>query len=294
MTSSILNKLVIGTAQFGMDYGITNSSGKIALEEIKNILILAKKYNINTLDTAIGYGNSETSIGEANRSNIDVITKLPKCSNSERNIKKEIIENVHNSINRLRVKKLYGILLHHSKDLRNTNQLEIYNSLLCCKENNLCSKIGVSGYSSEEIFYVIKKYDIDLIQLPYNIINRELVTSGLISKLKEKNIEIHVRSIFMQGLLLLKPDKLHMYFTKWKPIFINWFNWLEKNNLTPLEACLSFVLSNEMLDKIVIGIDSIEQFKQIINISKKIDNIFPPDNLISHDTDLINPSNWKV
>ena len=286
-------KLIIGTAQFGMNYGINNSNGMVEINEIKKILKYAEENNIIFLDTAISYGTSEHNLGKAGCDNHKIISKINNNLFIDRNIDKEIFKKVKESISLLKHHSLYGILLHNGNDLLGKKGPEIYNSLMHCKEKGLVEKIGISVYESKDAFEIIKSFQIDIIQIPFNILNRDLEFSGLLNKLKEKNIEVHIRSVFLQGLLLMNPQKMPVYFHKWNNIWDGWNNWINKNRINPVEACLKFALEKEEIDKVIVGIDNFKQLQEIIEITKRKYYHSVPDEIWSNDKYLINPCYWE-
>ncbi len=285
-------KIIIGSAQFGMNYGINNSSGMVKINEIKRILKYAKENKISFLDTAIAYGRSEYNLGRAGCKNYKIISKIPSNIIMNSDINKEIFKQVKNSIALLHHHSLYGILLHSGNDLLSKNRKKIYKALIQCKEKGLVEKIGISVYESKDVFEIIKNFDIDIVQIPFNILNRDLEFSGLLNKLKDKKIEVHVRSVFLQGLLLMNPQKMPVYFHKWNNIWESWGNWLKTNKINPLEACLKFVLEKEEIDKVIVGIDNTKQLEEIIQITKRKYSYAIPDDVCSNDKYLINPYYW--
>ena len=134
---------------------------------------------------------------------------------------------------------------------------------------------------------------IDLVQAPLNLIDRSLEKSGWLIKLHKEGVEVHVRSIFLQGLLLLKPNKIPLKFKKWKTLFNLWHEKLVKKQISPLSACLSYPLSLAEVDKIIVGVNTTQQLEEIINSSKTRFVEKDWKFLISNDQMLINPSNWR-
>ena len=158
----------------------------------------------------------------------------------------------------------------------------------------LCKKIGISAYNSEEVREVIKSFDIDVVQFPFNVFNTQLIESGLLSELKSRNIEVHVRSIFMQGLLLMNKLEINPYFQTWSNLFENWESWSINNKISKLAACLLFVFKEQNIDKFIVGIDSYDQLNEIINILRFQDLRNISFEFNSSDEQLINPSNWVL
>ncbi len=284
--------LAIGTAQFGLDYGISNFSGKVKLDEVKKIIRFAKISGIDTIDTARDYGDSEESIGKCDISSFKVVTKIGTLKGHENNVYDWSEQEVKSSLEKLGIEKMYGILLHRPLELLSKNGDELFKSISKIKRDRLVEKIGISVYSINELMNIVDKFDIDIVQLPINIINQEILNSGFLKVLKSKNIEIHARSCFLQGLLLMDYNKIPLKFKKWSNIFLDWHRWLEENNINAVQGCLSFINSIDDIDKVIVGIQNETQLKELVNYSNNKDIKNFPD-LFCKDTDLIDPSNWS-
>jgi aryl-alcohol dehydrogenase-like predicted oxidoreductase len=287
-----VSKLSIGTVQFGLNYGVANNAGKVPFDEVQKILKEAKVNHIDTIDTAAAYGNSEEVLGKSNVENFQIITKLSEIPPDVKNVSAYIEKSFFNSLKRLNVNKVYGFLLHRPSQLFMDGGSEIYEALLNLKKQGYIKKIGASVYQTEELDDIYKEYELDLIQLPFNIIDRRLIETGWLSKLNGKGVEVHARSVFLQGLLLmphkLRPDK----FKQWNHLWGKWNNWLLENNLTPLEASIRYVLSIPEISKVVIGVDSTSQLKEIISAANGTLPEIPSD-IFSDDVNLLNPANWN-
>ena len=153
-------------------------------------------------------------------------------------------------------------------------------------------KIGVSIYSYLTLDKVLNKYKFDVVQLPFNIFDRRLLTNKYFQKIKNKEIEIHIRSIFLQGLLLRDYKKIPKYFKKWKRIFLSWEKWCEKKNISKLQSCLNFVSSYKKIDKVIIGVADEKELIQILKCIKKISKNYPKK-IFLNDIKLIDPRKWK-
>ncbi len=286
-------KLAIGTVQFGMNYGVANKTGQVDRLSAKKILALAKDYGINTVDTAIGYGSSEKCLGDVCPSDFNVISKLPLVPESATDIAGWAIEQVKSSLRRLNRTSLSGLLLHRPDQLLEGSGGELFNALRNLKENGLVKKIGISIYSPELLDEIVKFYRFDIVQAPLNIFDRRLVRSGWLERAKSMGIEIHTRSTFLQGVLLLPLNQMPDYFSKWHQLFKTWHIWLKKAGVTAVDACLSYPMSFENVDKVVIGVDSVSHLQQILSYQTKWKATDLPD-IESEDEELINPSCWVL
>jgi aryl-alcohol dehydrogenase-like predicted oxidoreductase len=289
-----VKKLAIGTAQFGLDYGVSNTTGKVNFATSSEILELAFKKNITTLDTASVYGNSEEVLGKYGVEAFDIITKLPCAPKNIDKLEDWAKVNFHLSLKKLNIKKIYCLLLHSSSDLLGKNGSEIYSSLKSFKNNGLVEKIGVSIYNPHELEELENiGIKLDLVQTPFNILDRRIESSGWLNKLNQNGIEVHSRSVFLQGLLLQNKNQRNIYFNKWSANFERLYEWINDTKQTPLSASLNFSYSNAKIDKVIIGVQNKLQLNEIIN-SIDNNNISIPDSLSIEDTMLINPSNWKL
>jgi hypothetical protein len=286
------SRLALGTAQFGLPYGIANSSGQISLSEASAILQYAWLAGIDTLDTAIAYGESEQRLGEVGVDKWQIVSKLPSVPEGCKDVGCWVEESVMNSLARLKIPHLHGLLLHRPDQLMDSFGGELFNELCHLKEEGLIHTIGISIYNPEELDRILSTYAMDLVQVPFSILDRRLETSGWLTRLHAMGIEVHVRSVFLQGLLLMKADQRPEKFSRWQYLWDQWDAWLKTESLTPLQACLGFVLSFSEIDRIVVGIDNRTQLEEIIAAtdikSVKLQDLFRTDDL-----DLIIPSRWN-
>lgn len=285
-------RLALGTVQFGLPYGIANQAGQVSRSEAKNMLQLAAKKGIDTLDTAIAYGESETCLGEVGTQKFKLVTKLPAVPDGRGDINCWVHEQVAASFSRLGVDSVYGLLLHRPDQLLKTEGQLLFNALRELKETGLVQKIGVSIYTPDELDALIPQYRFDLIQAPFNLIDRRLHTTGWLQRLKEEGVEIHTRSAFLQGLLLISRSTIPAKFVPWAWLWDKWHNWLASHSVTAVQACLTYPLSFPEIERVVIGADSSTQLEQIISASQGEIPVDLPD-LHCEDENLINPALWS-
>ena len=286
-----MSKLALGTVQFGLKYGVANQLGQIEKQEAKKIIHLAKAHQLDMVDTAMGYGNCESILGEIGVDDLKVVTKLTFDMTESDGLSELVFAKVRASILRLGVSSLYGLLLHHPSKLFSPNSDALYKALLLLKELGMIKKIGISVYSPDELGQILSKYRMDIVQVPFNIFDQRIYFSGWLDRLKNEGVEIHVRSIFLQGLLLMPENKIPSKFARWNIELTKWRQWLEDKNLTAIQACLSFALSFEQIDRVLFGVDSVEQFSQVMDFSKNQTSISFPDFHLN-DESLLNPMNW--
>jgi aryl-alcohol dehydrogenase-like predicted oxidoreductase len=286
-----MNRLALGTAQFGQDYGVANRSGQVSFDQIKESLHIAALHGVNTLDTAITYGNSESLIGQIGVEKFRVITKLPEIPRGV-DVQEWIKSQVMTSLGRLNTSSVYGLLLHRPQQFHGSFGLEILSALKTLKEKGIINKIGVSIYNPEDLDGLPLEH-IEIVQAPYNILDLRLFTSGVAKKLKDLGVELHTRSAFLQGLLLMPATDRPAKFKRWDDLWSKWDAWLRDHDISAKQACLGFVLSQKEIDRVIVGFDSSLQLKELLEIaSKESLNDWPI--FEESDLNLLNPSHWSA
>ncbi len=290
----MMNKrLIIGTVQFGLDYGVANKAGRIGADLGRSILDFAIQNKIDTLDTAIAYGKSEETLGLIGAKEFKIITKLPEVPDMTGDVTGWVESQILSSLKRLKINQLDGILLHRPDQLLDEGGEKLFLALTRQKESGLVKRIGLSIYSTNQLEKLLQNMSFDIVQAPLNIFDQRLISSGWAKNLKKLGVEIHVRSIFLQGLLLMRPEDRPEYFNSWRHRLRMWDEWLFLNKKTPLEICLNYVMSMPYVDRIVVGVDGLNHLREIIDASKCGLMEFP-DHLQIQDERLINPSYWNL
>lgn len=285
-----LNKVILGTAQFGMDYGINNKIGKIRGDEVFRILNYSYDNGLRKIDTAELYGDSIDVIGRFHRQNPQKKFKIFSKSAYGNNL--EYLNNIKLNIDKLNIKRYEGYLIHNYEFFKKNKNL--YKSLKKGKNLGLIKKIGVSLYTNNEIEEVINNPLFDFIQIPFNLLDNSNKRESVILNAKSKGLEIHVRSIFLQG-LFFKP--LKSIPIKLKPLvkYIDEINQISlKLNLDINDLAIKYVLSKNYIDKVIFGVDEYRQLKKNISIIKNIKpiSINKIDTIDVSEGELLNPSNW--
>ena len=170
-------KLALGTVQFGLAYGVANQYGQVSSKEVNQILKLANEMGVDTLDTAIGYGESEKVLGELGVDDFKLVTKLPILPDEVSDVDGWIESQMADSLARLGVQMVYGVLLHRSEDLLGDKGKHVIRSLERLKSNGIAKKIGISIYDPSELEHVLQAVNIDIVQAPLNLVDRRLETS---------------------------------------------------------------------------------------------------------------------
>ena len=187
---------------------------------------------------------------------------------------------------------MYGLLLHRPQQLMEYNGKKLYQTLQDLKKNGQVQKVGISIYVPNELEVLTQRYRFDLVQSPFNLVDQRLHTSGWLQRLNNENIEIHIRSAFLQGLLLVLQDSIPSKFSPWSDLWIKWHDWLSRNNVSAVQACLAFPLSFPEIGRVIVGADSVDQLQEIITAATSVaPDVFP--DLHCDAEYLVNPALWS-
>lgn len=244
------NKIGLGSVQFGLPYGISNQNGQTPIEEVSKIFDLAYANGIRIIDTASGYGTSESVIGKLDNNRFSIVSKFGPSSSVE-----DVRQQLKNSLSALNAKSLYGYLAHRPLDLLK-NPI-VWQELQKLKAEKKISKIGFSLNSTDE-YQKLKSAGMkpDLVQVPFNYFDtrfREVLT-----ELKTNGCEVHTRSTFLQGLFFTDTKKLSPFFDELKPNL----QYLHKTYNNKLEgALLSYVLKQDFIDVVIMGVENAAQLE---------------------------------
>ena len=285
-------KLALGTVQFGLAYGVANQYGQVSSKEVNQILKLANEMGVDTLDTAIGYGESEKVLGELGVDDFKLVTKLPILPDEVSDVDGWIESQMADSLARLGVQMVYGVLLHRSEDLLGDKGKHVIRSLERLKSNGIAKKIGISIYDPSELEHVLQAVNIDIVQAPLNLVDRRLETSGWLKRLNSQSIEVHTRSTFLQGLLLMPRSEIPKKFERWNNLWDIWHTDLSKYQCSAMAACLSYPISLSEVDKVVVGVDNKHQLEELIHITKTNITSYDWSAMMSDEDQLINPYQW--
>ena len=282
----MIDKLIIGTANFGQKYGIANNKS-LEISKIRSIINQMRESDIRMIDTAIAYGDAEEKLGAVDLKDFKIITKIPLVRLKEKQIKEKLLhEMVSDSLKRMQIDHLEGVLLHAPNQIF-TNEW-IYDQLQKLKESNLVKKIGVSVNFPSEIESLVKNFDFDIAQIPYNILDGRWKSA--LHDLNSRNIEVHARSIFLQGLLLMKKELRPPKFNRWSNILNLWDSQVKSSQHHPVDICIGHVMNNPLISKLVVGVDSSMHLEKIISASQK--KISIEKDLSIEDSSLLSPMNW--
>lgn len=284
------SKLILGTVQFGLDYGINNKKGKMSHEEVFKILSYASANGIDTLDTAYSYGDSEEKIGAfIKNNNIDfkIISKVPACQ------PEEVKRFLERELTRLNKDKIYGYLIHDFDNFRDNTGL--WSELEKFKKDGRVEKLGFSLYSPQELDYLLSaKFKIDIVHVPYSIFDQRF--HDYFSILKKNNIEIHVRSLFLQGLVFKPIEELHPRFQQLKDKLEILQNISRELKISISALCINFANLNYLIEKIIVGVDNLENLAENIktlDYCKQVEKVYDTLRGLKEDSvDLVSTKSW--
>ena len=281
----MLHKIALGTVQFGLDYGINNTIGQTKSYEVSKILKRCKEVGIVHIDTAAAYGTAENAIGEVIQSeglssSFQITTKYKGDGTNNLSL------STQESLQKLRVEKLHCQMFHSYQDFKNTEDFLKPESV---------DKIGVSVYTNEELLDTIKNSQIRVVQCPFNLLDNHSVRGESLQMAKERGVEIQVRSAFLQGLFFMDRDSLPLALLDLRSTLEELDRICFENEIAMSHLALGYCLSKDYIDKVVIGVDSLEQLN--INI-EAIKTSLPKfileeiDKLMVSNQKLLNPTNW--
>jgi aryl-alcohol dehydrogenase-like predicted oxidoreductase len=286
-----MNRIVLGGAQLGLPYGILNGGETLSREEVARILDTAAGHWIDSIDTAIAYGQSEQIIGETSQNRFKIISKLPPLPLDVSNVFEWVLAQVEASLSRLKCTSLDALLLHRPQDLTEAHGAELFAAISSLKIEKTIQRFGVSIYTPDELNGIIGTFDIDVVQAPLNVFDRRIL--GVIGQLSALNIEVHVRSVFLQGVLIAKPEDRPQRFNQWSEHFAMFDEWVNSSGMSAMACCLGFALQQPGIAKLVIGTTSATSLAEIMT-SIPNSHLEVPAHLQSSIEQLIDPRVWSV
>jgi aryl-alcohol dehydrogenase-like predicted oxidoreductase len=286
-----MNRIVLGGAQLGLPYGILNGGETLSREAVARILDTAVSHGIDSIDTAIAYGQSETVIGETAQNRFKIISKLPPIPSDIANVSQWVRTQIDASLSRLKCSSLEALLLHRPQDLIGPHGSELYAAINSLLSEKIIERFGVSIYAPNELDGIIGKFNIDVVKAPLNVFDRRIL--GVLDRLTALNIEVHVRSVFLQGVLIANPEDRPQRFQPWSEHFAMFDKWVLSTGLSSMACCLGFALQQPGVAKLVIGTTSAESLTEIMNSIPNMHLEVPAD-LQSSSEQLIDPRVWGV
>lgn len=289
--------LGLGTVQFGMPYGVANRGVSTPLEELRSILGLAAERGVRVIDTAALYGDSEALLGAALPADhaFAIVSKTPRIADEDGSPAQTLSSAFQRSLERLRQPKLYGLLAHHADDLLGPSGESLWNAMDELRGRGLVEKIGVSVYTGAQLDAVLERFEPTLVQLPLSIVDQRLVASGHLAKLAGRGIEIHARSVFLQGLLLMGPAERPPYFAQFGDELAAFSRFLERHHVTPLEAAFAFMREVREIDAAIVGVTSRAQLEACLDaLQRPAESITDFSAVACRSESLLNPALWPT
>lgn len=289
-------KIGLGTVQFGLDYGVSNKGGKTPIEEVERIIEAAAQNNVRVIDTAALYGTSEVSLGMAlpARHGFDIVTKTIKFSKATIGVDDAAaLESAFaGSLSRLKARSVYGLMMHDADDLLKDGGTRLFEKMVELKEAGLVKKIGASVYTAGQIDRLLSSFPIDLVQIPVNVLDQRLIRSGHLAKLRSAGVEVHGRSAFLQGLLLMDPDGLPPFFEPVKEDLRRYHAFLKQEKISTVDGAIGFVTGLDEIDTVVCGVETKGQLLDILKARPLSSSAF--DRFAISDELMLNPAKWKI
>lgn len=284
--------MILGGAQFGLNYGVSNRLGKVPVSEVASMLKVASRFGVFAIDTAPSYGDSQKVLGnllnDLNYS-FEIITKISDFSSE-----KEIPSLLHNSLCDLKRSSINSLLFHSAKYLLSEEGDKFWKALSSLKDSGYIKNIGCSVYYPKEVFELLNRYPLDLIQCPLNVLDQRFVKSGCLEFMKSLNTEVHVRSIFLQGALLMKelPKKLKALEKSHK----SFRDFCFSHEISPLDLSLCYILSRKEVDAVLFGATSTHELEDILKVYSSFKEDYKElnfDLFSNSDEEAILPINWS-
>ena len=247
---ALAQRLALGTAQFGLAYGLNNHAGQPSTAAVAQVLAAAQAAGLTLLDTAAAYGNSEARLGELAGDNLSfsLITKLAAGPPAQ------VAQHLAESLARLRRPQLYGVLFHAFGPLQ--AEPAAWQALQAARAAGQVARIGVSLYHPHEAEWLLAEgWDVDLVQVPYNVLDQRF--AAVLPRLAARGVEVHVRSAFLQGLLLREPATLPDFFRPLAPKLKLLRNLADAAGVPLPAALLLFAAYAPGVARAVIGVDSV-------------------------------------
>lgn len=289
-----IGKLGLGTVQWGVDYGISNQVGKTAPDEVRAILSTAQKVGVKVLDTASLYGEAESVLGANRLEAFKIVTKTPRYSTRfiEDQHVEQMFDTFNRSLDKLSVDRVDGLLAHHAQDILVDGGERLVAGMERLKELGKVSKIGVSIYDGEQLDGLLRRFTPDLVQLPLNVFDQRLIHSGWLKRLHDRGVEIHVRSVFLQGLLLMPLEDIPTYFEPIRSLLARWHAAAREQGISLVQAALAFVRDLPEVDCVLIGVESLSQFQACLQ-DFSTPASFDAAGLACDDPEFVNPVLWR-
>jgi aryl-alcohol dehydrogenase-like predicted oxidoreductase len=289
------NRLALGTVQFGLAYGVSHDGGRVPLQEARTIVELAAQGGVDMLDTAAAYGDSEEVLGEiaGADSPFAVVTKtMPiRAERIDQAAVDRVEATFRQSLRRLRRDSVYGLLVHDPRDILNPGGERLWARLEALRDQGLAKKIGVSAYDGADIVAAIGRFPVAIMQAPLSVFDQRLLIEGTLARVAASGVEVHTRSLLLQGLLLMTPETAKARLPRVAERLGAWRRALAEVGVSPLAAALGFALGQPAIDRIVIGVHSAAHLAECLAAAGHAFS-FDYARFACDDLDVIDPRRW--
>lgn len=291
-------RLGLGTVQFGQDYGITNPRGQVREDEVVSILSVAAEAGIDTIDTARLYATSESVIGRCSPDGaaFRIVTKTPRFGGlaDQESAAAQLRAAFETSLGALGRKHVYGLLLHDVNDLFGPVAGALWGAMENLKSSGRVAKIGVSVYEGAEVDRVLNEHPIDIVQVPFNALDDRLVKDGQLDRLASTGVEIHSRSLFLQGLLLAPTTEIPDRFAPIRSAAEQLDSVFARQRLSRLEGLLALAFGQHEIDRFIVGVTSADELRAIVAAVDRAEQVGPLEwNPPALDPVYLNPARWS-
>lgn len=292
-------KLALGSVQFGQPYGVANTLGQPDEAAVRSILEKAAAAGVRVIDTARLYGESEAVLGRCLPAApvFDIVTKTPKFQGlTPAQAVAALVTAWEASCKKLGLDRLYGLLLHDANDLLGPAGPALWQALQALQAGGRIQRIGASVYSAAQVDALLQRFPMDLVQLPLSLLDQRLVRGGQLAALVAAGVEIHARSAFLQGALLLPPGQLPPHLKGLGPYVGQIAAAAAAQKVRPLDLALRYVAGLPEVAAVVCGVESVEQFQQLAAVLAAPQPSLSPDQARAcacDDPALVDPSRWS-
>jgi aryl-alcohol dehydrogenase-like predicted oxidoreductase len=261
---ALASRISLGSAQFGLDYGVSNKAGQTPAAEVRRVLDLAWDAGVRQVDTAPIYGDSEGVLGRSwpVGSTFKVTTKIPALALS--GARRDVAAGVEASLEALRVPKLHGLIAHDASDLLGEQGAALFSEMVELRDRGLVDRVGASVYDPADAIELATQHEVDLVQLPLSILDQRALRGDVLPKLKAGGVEVHVRSVFLQGALFMEPRELGAVSASLASSVAELHHDLAQRGLSILEASLGFVLGIDEVDAAIVGVTRAGQLEEVL------------------------------
>lgn len=284
-----MNRIILGGAQLGLPYGVLGTGENLKPFEVKDLLDAAESIGIQTIDTAIAYGTSESVIGDYSNSRFKIITKLPPLPNDVNDVSGWVRQQIDGSLARLQTKNIDALLLHRPQDLTGEFGAKLEKVIGELLSEGVMKRFGVSIYAPDELTTIVGHFPIDVVQTPFNVFDQRI--TPWLETLSRNGIEVHARSVFLQGLLISPANARPARFRKWEAQFNQFDNWVSELSMSAIAVCLGVALNQPGISHLVVGaLNSSQLLETAAQIPKDFSH--RSEDMQSNDPGLIDPRVW--